>query len=289
MDKILVVDDEDDILGLSRMILEKAGYSVSTTNNGEEAISIARDQLPDIVLMDIVMPGKSGLETCRAIKKDKKTAHIPVVMFTALGREVDRKLGKEAGADGYFTKPFSEEDLTELVKNKLEVSRLSRFSSCLDIEHEQLRGRKILFEYDPGSGYERCVRDFCLEAQAHYEDLAVLTSKASALHNSIRSDEGIDIILHSDGPVITPILNKYNEGNLALVYDNISDHALSSGFDVAYGYLRNVLGLIEDNRITALFLLNQKAHDHRELASFRGLFSEQVYFGENGIERSRLS
>lgn len=289
MDKILVVDDEEDILELSRMILERTGHSVLTTDNGEEAIQIAAEQLPDLVLMDIVMPGKSGIETCRAIKNDKKTSHIPVIMFTALGREVDRKLGKEAGADGYFTKPFSKEDLMELVKNKLKTSRLSCFSSCLEIRHEQLRGRKILFEYDTGSGYERCVRDFCLEAQAHYEDLAVLTSKASSLHNSIKGDAGIDVILHTDGPVITPILNEYDEGNLALVYDNISDHALSSGFDVAYGYLRNVLGLVEENRITALFLLNQKAHEEREVASFRGLFSEQLYFGEKGIEKKRLS
>ncbi|MFP3951688.1 MAG: response regulator [Candidatus Bathyarchaeia archaeon] len=289
MDKILVVDDETDILELSSMMLEKEGYKVLTTDNGEEAIRIAEEHLPDLVLMDVVMTGVSGIETCRAIKEKRRTAQIPVVMFTALGREVDRRLGKEAGADGHFTKPFNEEALLSLVRSKLEVSRLNRFSSSLGLRHEQLRGRKILFEYDPGTAYERCIRDLCLEAGAHCEDVAVLTYPGGAIHCTVSGDEGLDVRLYKDGPVITPILDEHDRGYLTLIYDSISDHALSSGFNIAYAYLRNVLRLVGEDRITALFLLNLDAHEPREVASFRGLFSQQVYFGEDGLERKRLS
>jgi two-component system phosphate regulon response regulator PhoB len=118
-DVILVVDDEADILSIARMILEVEGYRVVTASTGEEALLKADSETPDLILLDVVMSGKSGLEVCKTLKAQPKTKHIPVVMFTALGRDIDRKLGAEAGADSHFTKPFTPEALLAEVKNIL--------------------------------------------------------------------------------------------------------------------------------------------------------------------------
>lgn len=122
-DKILVVDDKPDILSAAKMILEGEGNETIVASTGEEALLKVESTLPDLVLLDMVMPGKSGLEVCRLLKAQAKTKHILVVMFSALGRDVDRKLGEEAGADGYITKPFSPEDLVAEVKRKLAKAR----------------------------------------------------------------------------------------------------------------------------------------------------------------------
>ena len=79
------------------MILEKEGYWVSSASNGEEALQLLEQHDPDLVLLDLVMPGKSGLEVCKIIKTQARTKNIPVIMFTALGRDVDRKLSAWAG------------------------------------------------------------------------------------------------------------------------------------------------------------------------------------------------
>ncbi len=96
-DKILIVDDESDILDLAKVILEKNGFRVVNAYDGDEALVKAEAEMPDLVLLDVVMPGRSGLEICKILKTQVTTKHTPVVMFTVLGRDVDRKLGTEAG------------------------------------------------------------------------------------------------------------------------------------------------------------------------------------------------
>ncbi len=126
MDKILVVDDEFIIRDLIRTILEEEGFSVITASEGEEALTKADNELPDLILLDLMMPGKSGLEVCRILKSQAKTKHIPVVMSTALGREVDRTLTKEAGADAHFMKPFTAVALLSEVRRQLDTARESK-------------------------------------------------------------------------------------------------------------------------------------------------------------------
>ena len=104
---ILLVDDEEDILELVRYNLAKAGYRVTAVTSGEDAIKAARSKLPDLVLLDLMLPGVDGLEVCNTLKREQKTAHIPVVMLTARGAEADVVAGLELGADDYITKPFS--------------------------------------------------------------------------------------------------------------------------------------------------------------------------------------
>jgi two-component system alkaline phosphatase synthesis response regulator PhoP len=104
---ILIVDDEEDILELVSYNLKKAGYRVSSVTSGEGAIKAARSKLPDLVLLDLMLPGVDGLEVCNTLKRDPRTANVPVVMFTARGEEADIVTGLELGADDYITKPFS--------------------------------------------------------------------------------------------------------------------------------------------------------------------------------------
>jgi len=104
---ILVVDDEEDILELVRYNLSKEGFRVSTVLSGEEALKAARNSQPDVILLDLMLPGVDGLEVCRLLKQDPKTQHIPVIMLSAKGEEADIVTGLELGAADYITKPFS--------------------------------------------------------------------------------------------------------------------------------------------------------------------------------------
>jgi two-component system phosphate regulon response regulator PhoB len=126
--RILVVDDEPDAIELVAFNLKGAGYDVSTAVDGEEALKKARDQLPDLIVLDLMIPAVDGLEVCKILRRDARTATIPIVMLTAKAAEVDRVLGLELGADDYVTKPFSPRELV------LRVKRLLRSTAA---EHEK--------------------------------------------------------------------------------------------------------------------------------------------------------
>lgn len=107
VEKILVVDDEENLLELIEYNLGKEGYRVSCVASGEEAIREAKQTLPDLVLLDLLLPSVDGLDVCKALKSDPKTQHIPIIMLTAKSEEADVVTGLELGADDYLTKPFS--------------------------------------------------------------------------------------------------------------------------------------------------------------------------------------
>ncbi len=104
---ILVVEDEEDILELLRFNLTRDGFAVTTAESGEAAVKAVARKKPDLILLDLMLPGLDGLEVCRALKKDPKNAGIPIVMVTAKGEESDVVAGLELGADDYIGKPFS--------------------------------------------------------------------------------------------------------------------------------------------------------------------------------------
>ena len=112
--KILVVDDEPSIRLVLKGMLEKH-YIVLEASDGQEAIDIARSQKPDLIFMDLFMPGTDGYTACHRIKTDKATKAIPVVMLTAVGHQLNRELGKKMGADEYITKPFKKEGLLDVI------------------------------------------------------------------------------------------------------------------------------------------------------------------------------
>jgi len=112
-EKILVVDDEKNIVELVKFNLEKEGFHVLCAYNGDEAIEVARTEKPDLIILDIMMPGKSGLDVCRIIRAE---SNVPIIMATAKGEEVDKILGLELGSDDYVTKPFSPRELISRIK-----------------------------------------------------------------------------------------------------------------------------------------------------------------------------
>jgi two-component system alkaline phosphatase synthesis response regulator PhoP len=115
-EKILVVDDEEDILELLRFNLSREGCQVFCASSGEEALRLVRSEIPDLVVLDLMLPGIDGLEVTRRLKSDPNTKHLPIVMLTAKGEEADIVTGLELGADDYVTKPFSPRILVARVR-----------------------------------------------------------------------------------------------------------------------------------------------------------------------------
>jgi len=113
---IAVVEDEQDILKLVSMHLERARYKVHTFQTGKELFDSLNDELPDLLILDLMLPDADGLEICKELRKNSKTVSIPIIMLTAKGEETDKIIGLELGADDYVTKPFSPKELVARVK-----------------------------------------------------------------------------------------------------------------------------------------------------------------------------
>src|SRR5258706_6236630 len=109
--KILIVEDEADIRDLIKLRFEKEGFRVSVADDGEVALVKALQGIPDLIVLDLMLPKKDGLSVCKELKNTPSTKHIPILMLTAKSEEVDKILGFELGADDYLTKPFSPREL----------------------------------------------------------------------------------------------------------------------------------------------------------------------------------
>jgi DNA-binding response OmpR family regulator len=117
--KILVVDDEADLVETIRFSLELEGYNVLVASNGEEGLNIARQEKPDLILLDLMLPKLDGYKVCRLLKFDERYKYIPILMLTARTQEKDKILGKETGANEYITKPFEMDELMAKIKSYL--------------------------------------------------------------------------------------------------------------------------------------------------------------------------
>ena len=117
--KVLVVDDEEDIRELVGLNLTPEGFDVLACETGESALNMARQKQPDLIVLDLMLPGIDGLQVCKILKADDKTRHIPVIMLTAKSEEADIVTGLELGADDYMTKPFSGKVLVARVRRLL--------------------------------------------------------------------------------------------------------------------------------------------------------------------------
>ncbi len=117
--KILVVDDEIYIVHILDFSLGMEGYEVVTALDGEQALEKVKTEKPDLIVLDIMMPKLDGYEVCKSIKSSAETQHIPVILLSAKGRNVDQKLGFDVGADDYITKPFSPRKLVERINQLL--------------------------------------------------------------------------------------------------------------------------------------------------------------------------
>lgn len=117
--KILVIDDEPDAVDLVAFNLREAGYEVVTGADGNEALKKAREHVPDLIVLDLMLPEVDGLEVCKILRRDPAVSHVPIIMLTAKAAEIDRVLGLELGADDYVTKPFSPRELVLRIKKML--------------------------------------------------------------------------------------------------------------------------------------------------------------------------
>lgn len=117
--RILVVDDEVDLVETVRFSLDLEGYDVLVAFNGEEALNLARKENPDLILLDLMLPKLDGYKVCRLLKFDERHKHIPILMLTAKTQEKDKTTGLETGANEYITKPFDMDELMKKVKNYL--------------------------------------------------------------------------------------------------------------------------------------------------------------------------
>ncbi|MGG7163628.1 response regulator [Clostridium ihumii] len=150
--RILVVDDEEHIVELIKFNLEKEGCTVFTANSGDVALKIAKDKMPDLILLDLMLPGIDGLEVCKLIRKDENISEIPIIMITAKSEEIDKIVGLEIGADDYITKPFSVREMVARVKaimrrtsNKKEVNNFSFDNIYINFDKHEVKrdGEKI--------------------------------------------------------------------------------------------------------------------------------------------------
>ncbi len=119
--RILIVDDEPDIIRLVKFILEKRGFEVFVASDGKAAISSAFKILPDLIVLDVLMPNFNGYEVCEKLKKDERTKNIPVVMLSAKSQESEKKQGFAAGAADYISKPFNTEDFVSRVTSIIKM------------------------------------------------------------------------------------------------------------------------------------------------------------------------
>lgn len=159
MTKILVVDDELSIRELVKFNLEKAGFEVSCSEDGLKALDLIEKSPPDLLVLDLMLPGMDGLEVCRNIRQMEKTKFLPVIILTAKVGEIDRVVGLELGADDYLTKPFSPRELVARVKTILRRSQ-NPFMLQTDKESEVIvRGVIKLFP----ERYEAYINEELLE------------------------------------------------------------------------------------------------------------------------------
>ncbi|GMA99096.1 response regulator transcription factor [Pelosinus sp. IPA-1] len=176
MSNVLIVDDEPTIAELIEFNLHKAGYQVLKADNGHTALQLVRSDKPDLIILDLMIPGIDGMEVCRKLKGQQHTASIPIIMLTAKNEEVDKIVGLELGADDYMTKPFSPRELVARVKavlrrshkesvhdGELAVGKLrlnfASYSAYLDNEKLELTPKEYellkLFITNVGKAYTR--------------------------------------------------------------------------------------------------------------------------------------
>ena len=121
--KILIVEDDRDIVDLLTYNLEEEGYEIQAALDGREGLALAYRQQPDLIILDIMLPGMDGFEVCRLLRADKSTGHIPIIILSARSQETDKVVGLELGADDYVTKPFSPRELIARIRAILRRNR----------------------------------------------------------------------------------------------------------------------------------------------------------------------
>lgn len=174
---ILVVDDEEHILELIKFNLETEGYNVLLCDNGEASISMIENNEVDLVVLDLMLPGISGIEVCKRLKKMEAFETLPVIMLTAKGEETDRILGLELGADDYITKPFSVRELIARIKAVLRRS-----------ENRQVKNKENMIT----------VKDLTIDIEKH-----IVTMNGEEIELTLKEFELLKILAENRGKVLS--------------------------------------------------------------------------------------
>ena len=124
MKKILIVDDEQDIVESLKFVLEGSNYTCYCAYNGEDGLNLAREIVPDLIILDVMMPRINGYKISRLLKFDKKYQNIPILMITARSQEEDKLIGEETGANEYITKPFDLDEVLQIVQKYLQTAEV---------------------------------------------------------------------------------------------------------------------------------------------------------------------
>jgi DNA-binding response OmpR family regulator len=122
LQRVLVVEDEPNIVESLSFLMKQAGFDVLIANDGATALGLVESEVPDLVLLDVMLPRRDGYDVCRAIRANRKLDKVRIMMLSAKGRELDRRKGMELGADDYITKPFSTRDLVDRARALLGLS-----------------------------------------------------------------------------------------------------------------------------------------------------------------------
>src|SRR4051794_19842265 len=145
---LLIADDDDDVVRLLRLFLRPLDCEILTARDGEEALAIAQDRLPDVVLLDVMMPKRSGWEVCQALKAMQRTSHIAVVLVTGRGEVKDRLTGLQVGADDCLVKPFDRDQVTKRIRALIERGRAVHEETAAETERKELES--VLFDKTTG-------------------------------------------------------------------------------------------------------------------------------------------
>jgi hypothetical protein len=174
-------------------------------------------------------------------------------------------------------------------KGRAEQPRKAKFSGQLGVNHGALIGRKILFEFDPSMPYQTAVRDFALECTSNREAVLVLTPAGSVVEQALHGDEDVKIINLTHDLMLSSILEDHQERPLNMIYDSLTDLALSADPRTAYRFALNAIRQLSDPKVTAIFLLNPSAHEPKDVSSLRGLFSNQLVYGKEGVSSVKFA
>jgi len=226
-------------------------------------------------------------------------------------KQLEKKIAGLAPKSDKLVKSFIEEFFVSEVA-PTERGQEPLFSKTFKLSHRQMVGRRILLEFDPASHYEQVIRDFAVEALGHLEPIVIFTRRGSAIHSSLGDEKAVkffcltqqvsapkeisenEMLLPSNDTslmldVFDKTLKAHPQGVVNVVFDSLSDLVLSVGFEKTYRFMRYAVELLASPRNLVLFLLNQNAHDPKVTSSLRGLFSDQMSFGKEGIQTIRLS
>jgi len=276
--RVLVVDDEEQNRLLLRDYLEARGYEITEARDGTEALALVRQQAPDVILLDVMMPGMNGFETCRQLKQNPATASIPVLMVTALSERQERLMGIQAGANDFLTKPVDLHEVALRVGNAAYTMRLFQ-----QLQTERARSDNLLLNILPASFAERMKAGETNPADSH-ADVTVLCACLAGLET---------LFAHFDPESVLALLNEvFCEFDLLTELHNLEKVKTAASLYVVAAGLEHP----QSNHVRAIAELGCKLREsltlfnernHTALGVSLGICSGPVVAGVVG--RSRFS